>query len=211
MRLKLRLIRKSRKAFDTATIVRLLHHEDEHGMGRIFMYAFVNEVVRMKTPFPFDCESAQVLENDDGLLVVDKEDRSIAIKHKFQRLGLSLDDKRAEGIKQIKYKGRCYRDVMLAWLAVCIRYTSLQPELREELMRYVRSIKRTTISESKKSNLQNLRIPFFETKSNVKNLHIARVCVVIWHIIFVYLQRKIHHTHGKSNRHIPNRQWSDCH
>ena len=97
------MIRKSRKVFDTATIARLLRHEDEHGMGRIFMYAFVNEVVRMKTPFPFDCESAQVLENDGSLLVVDKKSRSIAVEHKFQRPCLSLDDKRAEGIKQIKY------------------------------------------------------------------------------------------------------------
>jgi hypothetical protein len=131
---------KHSKTIDTATIARLLSHDDEHGMGRVFMYAFVNEVVRMKTPFPFDCESAQVMENDGGLLVVDKEDRSIAIKHRFQRLCLSLDDKRTKGIKQIKYKGRCYREVILAWLAACIRYTSLQPELREELTRYAQSI-----------------------------------------------------------------------
>lgn len=156
MRLRLRLIRKSRKAFDTATIARLLRHEDEHGMGHVFMYAFVNEVVRMKTPFPFDCESAQVLENDGGLLVVDKVGRSIALEHTCQRLCLSLDDKRTEGVKQIKYKGTSYREVVLAWLTACIRYTSLQPELREELMQYVQSIKRTTISESKKSNMQNL-------------------------------------------------------
>ena len=136
MRLKLRLIRKSRKAFDTASFARLLRHEDEHGMGRIFMYAFVNEVVRMKTPFPFDCESAQVMKNAGGLLIVDKEDRRIAVEHKSLRLCLSLDDKRTEGVKQIKYKGRCYREVMLAWLAACIRYTSLQPELREELKQY---------------------------------------------------------------------------
>lgn len=141
------MIRSSRKAFDTATIARLLRHEDEHGMGRVFMYAFVNEVVRMKTPFPFDCESAQVLENDGSLLVIDNEDRSIAIERKYQRLCLSLDDKRAEGTKQIEYDGKNYREVMLAWLAACIRYTSLQPELREELMRYVQFIKRTTISE----------------------------------------------------------------
>ena len=125
MRLKLRLIRKSRKAFDTATIVRLLCHEDEHGMGRIFMYAFVNEVVRMKMPFPFDCESAQVMENEDGLLVVDKEGRSIALENKSQRLCLSLDDKRTEGVKLIKYGGASYREVIFAWLAACIRYTSL--------------------------------------------------------------------------------------
>ena len=142
MRLRLKLIRKSRKAFDTTTIAKLLRHEDEHGMGRIFLYAFVNEVVRMKTPFPFDCESAQVLENDGGLLVIDNEDRSIAVVHKRQRLCLSLDDKRTEGVKQIKYEGSSYRDVVLAWLAACIRYTSLQPELREELMQYARSIQR---------------------------------------------------------------------
>ena len=124
------------KAFNRKTIARLLRHKDEHGMGRIFMYTFVNEVVRVKTPFPFDCESAQVLENDDGLLVVDKEGRSIVIKHRFQRLCLSLDDKRTEGVKQIKYVGASYREIVLAWLAACIRYTSLQPELREELMQY---------------------------------------------------------------------------
>ena len=140
------MIRKSRKAFDTATIARLLRHEDEHGMGRLFMYTFVNEVARMKTPFPFDCESAQVIESDGGLLVVDKEDRSIAVEHKFLRLCLSLDDKRTEAIKQIKYKGTGYREVVLAWLAACIRYTSLQPELREELSYYVRSIQRKILS-----------------------------------------------------------------
>ena len=146
MKLKLRLIRKFRKAFDTATIAWLLRHEDEHGMGRVFIYAFVNEVVRMKTPFPFDCESAQVMENEGGLLVVDKEGRRIAVEHKSQRLCLSLDDMRAEVIKQIKYEGASYRDVVLAWLAACIRYTSLQPELREELMQYVRSIQRKILS-----------------------------------------------------------------
>jgi len=133
---------KPYKAFNTKTIARLLRHEDEHGMGRIFMYAFVNEVVRMKTPFPFDCESAQVLENDGGLLVVDNKGRSVAIEYKSQWLYLSLDDKRSECIKQIKYEGASYREVVLAWLAANIRYTSLQPELREELMRYAHSIQR---------------------------------------------------------------------
>ena len=146
MRLKLRLIRKSRKPFDTAIIARLLRHEDEHGMGRVFLYAFVNEVVRMKTPFPLDCESAQVMENAGGLLVVDKEGRSIALEHESQRLCLSLDDNRTEAIKQIKYEGVGYHEVVLAWLAACIRYTSLQPELREELMQYVRSIQRKILS-----------------------------------------------------------------
>jgi len=111
-------------------------------MGRVFMYAFVNEVVRMKTPFPFNCESAQVLENDGGLLVVDKEGRSIALEHESQWLCLSLDDKRAEGIKQIKYEGASYCEVVLTWLTACIQYTSLQPELREELTQYARSIQR---------------------------------------------------------------------
>ena len=134
------------KAFNRKTIARLLRHEDGHGMGRMFLYAFVNEVVRMKTPFPFDCESAQVMENHSGLLVVDKEGRRIAVEHKSQRLCLSLDDMRAEVIKQIKYEGASYRDVVLAWLAACIRYTSLQPELREELMQYVRSIQRKILS-----------------------------------------------------------------
>ena len=133
------------KAFNRKTIARLLRHEDEHGMGRVFMYAFVNEVVRMKTPFPFDCESAQVLENDDGLLVVDKEGRSIALEHKCHRLCLSLDDKRTDGVNQIKYKGRYYREIVLAWLKACIQYTSLQPELRDELSQYARSIQRKSV------------------------------------------------------------------
>ena len=124
------------------TIARLLRHENEHGMGRIFLYAFVNEVVRMKTPFSFGCESAHVLENDGGLQVVDKEGRSIVLEHAYQQLCLSLDDKRTEGVKQIKYKGRYYREIVLAWLKACIHYTSLQPELRDELMRYSRSIRR---------------------------------------------------------------------
>ena len=130
------------KAFNRKTIARLLRHEDEHGMGRIFLYAFVNEVVRMKTPFPFDCESAQVLENGGGLLVVDKEGRSIALEHQCQQLSLSLDDKRTEDIKQIIYEGTSYHAVILAWLTACIQYTSLQPELRKELTRYARSIQR---------------------------------------------------------------------
>ena len=142
MRLKSKLIRKSRKAFDTATIAKLLRHEDEHGMGRIFLYAFVNEVVRMKTPFPFDCESAQVIEDKDRLQVVDKEGRSFAVEHKNHQLSLSLDDKRADGINRIKYKGRCYREIVLAWLKACIQYTSLQPEFREELNQYVCVIQR---------------------------------------------------------------------
>ena len=129
-------------AFNRKTIARLLCHEDEHGMGRIFMYAFVNEVVRMKMPFPFDCESAQVMESDGGLLVVDKEDRSITFEHKCHQLNLSLDDKRTEDVKQIKYEGASYREVILAWLTACVRYTSLQPELRNELCHYVRSIQR---------------------------------------------------------------------
>ena len=37
---------KHGKAIDTATIAHLLSHEDEHGMGRVFMYAFLNEVIR---------------------------------------------------------------------------------------------------------------------------------------------------------------------
>lgn len=132
---------KHRKAIDTTTIARLLSHEDEHGMGRIFMYAFVNEVIRQKRPFAFDCESAQVIDGS-GLLVVDKEGRSIAIKHKRNRLCLTLDDKRPEAVNQIKYKGKEYRLVILAWLIACIRYTSLQPVLRNELSEYAVSIQR---------------------------------------------------------------------
>lgn len=124
------------KAFDTTTIAHLLRHEDEHGMGRIFMYAFVNEVVRMKTPFPFDCESTQVFESENGLLVVDKEGRSIVIENKHHRLHLSLDDKRLDGVKEIQYDGECYRKVLLDWLAACLQYTSLQPNLRKELAQH---------------------------------------------------------------------------
>lgn len=132
---------KHSKTIDTATIARLLSHEDEHGMGRVFMYAFVNEVIRQKRPFSFDCDSAQII---DGpvLSVVDKEGRSIIIGHRKNRLNLILDDKRPEAENQIKYKGEDYRLVMLDWLTACIRYTSLQPELRNELTEYAMSIQR---------------------------------------------------------------------
>ena len=129
------------KTFNTATIARLLSHEDEHGMGRVFMYAFLNEVIRQKRPFPFDCESAQVSSN---LLIVDNQGRSIAIEHKRKRLSLTLNDQRSETSPPIEYKGEAYRQVILDWLAACIRYTSLQPELRKELTRYAQSIQRRT-------------------------------------------------------------------
>ncbi len=132
---------KPSKAIDKDTIARLLSHEDEHGMGRIFMYAFVNELIRQKRPFSFDCESAQVIDGPN-LLVVDKEGRSIAIDHKRNRLCLTLDDKRPEAVNQIKNKGADYRLVMHAWLAACIRYTSLQPVLRDELSEFARSFQR---------------------------------------------------------------------
>ena len=135
---------KHSKAIDTATIARLLSHEDEHGMGRVFMYAFLNEVVRQKRPFPFDCESAQVNPN---LMIVDKQGRSIAVEHRRNRLSLTLNDQRTEVPSHIEYKGESYRQVFLDWLAACIRYTSLQPELRKELTGYAKSIKRTTISQ----------------------------------------------------------------
>ena len=127
------------KTFNTATIARLLSHEDEHGMGRVFMYAFLNEVVRQKRPFPFDCESAQVSPN---LLIVDNQGRSIAVEHRRNRLSLTLNDQRTEAPAHIEYKGQTYHQIILAWLAACIRYTSLQPELRKELTRYVKHIQR---------------------------------------------------------------------
>lgn len=132
------------KSFNTATIVHLLNHEDEHGMGRVFMYAFLNEVIRQKRPFPFDCETAQVNQN---LMIVDNQGRSIAIDHKCNRLSLTLNDQRSETSPPIEYKGEAYRQVLLEWLTACIRYTSLQPELRKELTGYAQSIKRTTISQ----------------------------------------------------------------
>ena len=134
---------KHSKAIDAATIARLLSHEDEHGMGRVFMYAFVNEVVRQKRPFPFDCESAQVSSN---LMIVDNQGRSIAVEYMRNRLGLTLNDQRSETSALIEYQGKAYRQVILEWLAACIRYTSLQPELRKELMQYVRSIQRKILS-----------------------------------------------------------------
>ena len=127
------------KSFNTATIARLLSHEDEHGMGRVFMYAFVNEVVRQKRPFPFDCESAQVSPN---LRIVDNQGRSVIVEHMRNRLSLTLNDQRTEVPSHIEYKGKVYRQVLLAWLTACIRYTSLQPELRKELTRYAQSIQR---------------------------------------------------------------------
>ena len=130
---------KPSKTIDEATIARLLNHEDEHGMGRVFMYAFLNEVVRQKRPFPFDCESAQVSPN---LLIVDKQGKSIAVEHKRNRLSLTLNDQRSETSQLIEYKGEAYRQVLLDWLTACIRYTSLQPELRKELTGYAHSIQR---------------------------------------------------------------------
>ena len=127
------------KSFNTATIAHLLSHEDAHGMGRVFMYAFLNEVIRQKRPFPFDCESAQVSTN---LMIVDNQGRSIAVKHRHNRLSLTLNDQRTEAPALIEYKGEAYRQVILAWLTACIRYTSLQPELRNELTQYANSIRR---------------------------------------------------------------------
>ena len=127
------------KSFNAATIAHLLSHEDEHGMGRVFMYTFLNEVIRQKRPFPFDCESAQVSSN---LLIVDNQGRSIAIEHTRKRLSLTLNDQRSETSALIEYKGKAYRQVFLDWLAACIRYTSLQPELRKELTRYAQYIQR---------------------------------------------------------------------
>ena len=135
---------KHSKTIDAATIARLLSHEDEHGMGRVFMYAFLNEVIRQKRPFPFDCESAKV---SSDLMIVDNHGRSIAVEYKRNRLSLTLNDQRTEVPSHIEYKGESYRQVFLDWLAACIRYTSLQPKLRKELTGYAQYIKRTTISQ----------------------------------------------------------------
>ena len=130
---------KHSKAIETTTIARLLSHNDEHGMGRVFMYTFLNEVIRQKRPFLFDCESAQVSPN---LMIVDNQGRSIAVKHRRNRLSLSLNDQRSETSALIEYQGEAYRQVLLDWLTACIRYTSLQPELRKELTRYAQSFQR---------------------------------------------------------------------
>jgi len=127
------------KTFNTATIARLLNHVDEHGMGHVFMYTFLNEVIRQKRPFPFDCESAQV---SPDMMIVDNQGRSIAVEYKRNRLSLTLNNERTEALSHIEYKGKAYRQVILAWLTACIRYTSLQPELRKELTRYAQSIQR---------------------------------------------------------------------
>ena len=130
---------KHSKTIDATTIARLLSHEDEHGMGRVFMYTFLNEVVRQKRPFPFDCESAQV---SSDLMIVDNQGRSIAVEQRRNRISLTLNDQRSETSALIEYKGEAYRRVLLDWLAACIRYTSLQPELRNELTGYAQSIQR---------------------------------------------------------------------
>ena len=127
------------KTFNTATITRLLSHEDEHGMGLVFMYTFLNEVIRQKRPFPFDCESAQVSPN---LMIVDNQGRSIAVEYMRNRLSLTLNDQGTEAPALIEYKGETYRQVIFAWLAACIQYTSLQPELRKELTGYAQSFQR---------------------------------------------------------------------
>ncbi len=132
------------KSFNTATIAHLLSHEDKHGMGRVFMYTFLNEVIRQKRPFPFDCESAQVSPN---LMIVDNQGRSITVEHRRNRLSLTLNDQQSETSALIEYQGKAYRQVVLDWLTACIRYTSLQPELRKELTGYAQYIKRTTISQ----------------------------------------------------------------
>ena len=108
-------------------------------MGRVFMYTFLNEVVRQKRPFPFDCESAQVSPN---LLIVDKQGRSIAVEQRRNRLSLILNDQRSEASARIEYKDEAYRQALLDWLTACIRYTSLQPELRKELTGYAHSIQK---------------------------------------------------------------------
>lgn len=133
---------KHSKTIDTATIARLLNHEDEHGMGRVFMYTFLNEVIRQKRPFPFDCESAQV---STDLMIVDKQGRSVAVEHRRNRLGLTLNDQRTEAPALIEYKGKAYRQVIFDWLAACLRYTSLQPELRNELTQYSRGLSQKTL------------------------------------------------------------------
>jgi len=130
---------KHSKTIDTSTIARLLSHEDEHGMGRVFMYTFVNEVIRQKRPFSFDCETAQVNPN---LMIVDNQGRSMAIEHRRNQLGLTINDQRTETLSRIEYKGKAYRQVILAWLSACIQYTSLQPELRDELTQYSKYIQR---------------------------------------------------------------------
>ena len=130
---------KHSKAIETTTIARLLSHEDEHGMGRVFMYAFVNEVIRQKRPFSFDCETAQVNPN---LMIVDNQGRSIAVEYKRNRLSLTFNDQHTIAPSHIEYKGKAYRQVILAWLSACIQYTLLQPELRNELSQYANSIRR---------------------------------------------------------------------
>ena len=127
------------KTINTATIARLLSHKDEHGMGRVFMYAFVNEVIRQKRPFSFDCETSQVNPN---LMIVDNQGRTIAVEHNRNRLCLTLNDQHTKALSHIEYKGKAYRQVILAWLSACIQYTSLQPELRNELIQYANSIRR---------------------------------------------------------------------
>ena len=127
------------KSFNAATIARLLSHEDEHGMGRVFMYTFLNEVIRQQRPFSFDCESAHVSPN---LMIVDNQGRSIAVEQRRKRLSLTLNDHCTIASALIEYKGKAYRQVLLDWLAACIRYSSLQPELRKELTRYARFIQR---------------------------------------------------------------------
>ena len=130
---------KQKETFNTTAMVHLLSHEDEHGMGRVFMYVFVNEVIRQKRPFFFDCESAQV---SPDLMIVDNQGRAIAIEHKRNRIGLTLNEQHAKALSHIEYKGKAYRQVILAWLVACMRYISLQPELTNELERYAKSVRR---------------------------------------------------------------------
>ena len=79
-------------------------------------------------------------------MIIDKQGRSIAVEQRRNRLSLTLNDQRSETSALIEYQGKAYRQVILDWLAACIRYTSLQPELREELTQYARSIQRKILS-----------------------------------------------------------------
>ncbi len=151
------------KTFNTGTIARLLNHVDEHGMGRVFMYAFLNEVVRQKRPFPFDCESAQI--NPD-MMIVDNQGRTIAVEHNRNRLCLTLNDQHTKALSHIEYKSKAYRQVILAWLSACIQYTSLQPELRNELSQYANSIRR-------------------------RNFRPNLACATVWRRLFISLRHQI--------------------
>lgn len=171
---------KFRKTFDTATITQLLRYEDVSGLGRIFLYAFVNDLLFMRKPFPFDCKSAQIFENYclsgiEGdvsvidLFIVDKSGNHLVIENNvtgdgqpsqlqhfcehvrgntkfnpdnYRLVFLTINGEQPKEDTQVVCEYVSYRKDILSWLATCSQYAWRYPQLKKEIIRYKRFIKR---------------------------------------------------------------------